>query len=279
MRKNIILFALCAAMLWSLQLAAAVDASEFNTPASITNKQLAPGVAAYQFTYNNIYGGPQIISVVAVNLNDPSVELNIAVCEDKNRQTISQQAKANNALAAINFGYFNMQDPSSPAGAIKYDGVVESTFGWNIGGFFHYYPNNQVAITTSAPDFGQALAVRAAFPMLVVDGQVFDMGSSDHIPGRNPRTAIGITPANIFYMVVVDGRIAGRSTGVTCYELADFMQRLGCSHALNMDGGGSSAMWLKDLGIISYPSDNKKFDHKGERRVYDILFVRERAAK
>ncbi len=47
-----------------------------------------------------------------------------------------------------------------------------------------------------------------------------------------------------------------------------------CDAALNMDGGGSSTMYIKDKGILNYPSDNRKFDHEGERRVYDIFFIR-----
>ena len=43
-------------------------------------------------------------------------------------------------------------------------------------------------------------------------------------------------------------------------------------------GGGSSTMYIKDKGILNYPSDNRKFDHEGERRVYDIFFIRAEGA-
>jgi exopolysaccharide biosynthesis protein len=44
-----------------------------------------------------------------------------------------------------------------------------------------------------------------------------------------------------------------------------------------MDGGGSTTMWVKnqpDNGVVNYPSDNKKWDHYGERKVANVILVR-----
>jgi exopolysaccharide biosynthesis protein len=59
--------------------------------------------------------------------------------------------------------------------------------------------------------------------------------------------------------------------------LADLMVSLRCSDAVNLDGGGSTAMWINGKpynGIVSMPSDNRRFDHEGERAVSDILIVK-----
>ena len=72
-------------------------------------------------------------------------------------------------------------------------------------------------------------------------------------------------------LVVVDGRNE-KSAGVTLHELALIMKSLGCHDALNLDGGGSSTMYWKNRGVMNYPSDNKKFDHAGERQVHNILY-------
>jgi len=56
---------------------------------------------------------------------------------------------------------------------------------------------------------------------------------------RQPRTAIGWN-SNFFYIVEVDGRQRGLSVGMTFPELADYMVKLGCDEALNLDGGGST---------------------------------------
>ena len=58
----------------------------------------------------------------------------------------------------------------------------------------------------------------------------------------NPRTAIGIKNDGTLVFYTVDGRQSGYSRGATLKELADRMLELGCVEALNMDGGGSTAI-------------------------------------
>ena len=64
------------------------------------------------------------------------------------------------------------------------------------------------------------------------------------IGGRNPRTAIGYTKDNKFIMITADGR-EGSSIGLTLTELAQYMKKLGCVNAMNLDGGGSTVMYVK----------------------------------
>lgn len=59
-----------------------------------------------------------------------------------------------------------------------------------------------------------------------------------------PRTAIGYFEPGHYCLVVVDGRAEGYSRGMTMYELAAVFQNLGCRAAYNLDGGGSSYMYL-----------------------------------
>ena len=87
---------------------------------------------------------------------------------------------------------------------------------------------------------------------------------------------MGITDENHLIAVVVDGR-SSQAQGMTTYELATVMQALGCTEAMNLDGGGSSTAWVQGQpynGVVNYPSDNKKFDHYGEREVANaIVFI------
>ena len=81
----------------------------------------------------------------------------------------------------------------------------------------------------------------------------------------HPRTAVGIdADGRKLYILVVDGRSA-TSRGYTMVELADFMTALGAENAINLDGGGSSAMYTRNgtgaMGIVNEPSDG------GERKV------------
>jgi exopolysaccharide biosynthesis protein len=45
-------------------------------------------------------------------------------------------------------------------------------------------------------------------------------------------------------LVTVDGRQPGLSVGMKLAELAEYMSRLGCTHAMNLDGGKSAQLWM-----------------------------------
>lgn len=91
--------------------------------------------------------------------------------------------------------------------------------------------------------------------------------------GRHPRSAIGADKEGNIYLVVIDGRHKGEAAGTTIYETAFVCEMLGMAEAINLDGGGSSALWSEKTGTMNYPSDNKTFDHNGERKVPNIIGV------
>ncbi|MBI2419460.1 MAG: phosphodiester glycosidase family protein [Ignavibacteriales bacterium] len=95
-------------------------------------------------------------------------------------------------------------------------------------------------------------------PCLLKDGQVYitynqevfwDSGVA--LSSRQPRTAIGFTPDNHVILLVADGRQT-ISDGLTLPELAQVMQGLGCTNAMNLDGGGSSQMCVKNT-VLNLP--------------------------
>lgn len=108
-------------------------------------------------------------------------------------------------------------------------------------------------------------------PRLVEGGKTHITGtpekfSSSIVRGRHPRTAVAVTHDGNLLFVVVDGRTK-RNSGMTLPELAEYLIRLGAKEAINMDGGGSSSMFLKNR-IVNHPSDG------GERRISNgIIFV------
>lgn len=72
---------------------------------------------------------------------------------------------------------------------------------------------------------------------------------------NHPRTGIGVTKDSLqVIMCVVDGR-ASHSVGVTTKRLGDIMRSAGAYQAMNMDGGGSSAMYIKQLNVVNRTSD------------------------
>jgi exopolysaccharide biosynthesis protein len=77
-------------------------------------------------------------------------------------------------------------------------------------------------------------------------------------------------------LLTLDGRTA-EASGMTLVQLADLMLLLKCTDAVNLDGGGSTTMFIKGKpynGVVNMPCDNKIFDHAGERAVSDIIIIK-----
>lgn len=87
------------------------------------------------------------------------------------------------------------------------------------------------------------------------------------VASRQPRTLAGVRADGTLLLVTVDGRRPGWSVGMTLPEAARLMRSLGARDALNLDGGGSSAMTIRGE-LVSMPADRV-----GERPVSDGLFV------
>lgn len=96
------------------------------------------------------------------------------------------------------------------------------------------------------PDWENVTHIISGGPYLVKNGQKFvDTAEQklNAIGGRNPRTAIGYTEDNTLILVAVDGR-ENSSIGMTLWELSSLMKELGCVNAMNLDGGGSTVMYV-----------------------------------
>ncbi len=92
-------------------------------------------------------------------------------------------------------------------------------------------------------------------PFLVRNGNLFvDIKDQKllSIGGQNPRTAIGYTKDGDLVLATVDGREA-TSVGMNIYDLAKLMKSIGCDNAMNLDGGGSSIMYVKGK-VVNNPS-------------------------
>ena len=94
--------------------------------------------------------------------------------------------------------------------------------------------------------------------ILVRDSQIQE-GYVTGDKGRDPRTAIGYTSDNIVWILAVDGRHKG-TEGLTYLELASIFKALGCEAAVNLDGGGSTQMMVRNpetekIEMLNWPSD------------------------
>lgn len=84
---------------------------------------------------------------------------------------------------------------------------------------------------------------------------------------RHPRTAIAKSKEGKLLLITVDGRQPGVSVGMTLPELAEYLLSIGATDAMNLDGGGSTTMFL-DGRVVNKPSDKE-----GERKVGDAIIV------
>jgi hypothetical protein len=89
---------------------------------------------------------------------------------------------------------------------------------------------------------------------------------SDVRLGAGPRTAFGVDAQGRYIILVADGRKPFYSTGLTLTELAATMQKLGAVNAMNLDGGGSTALAVRGK-LVNRPSDGV------ERGVANALMV------
>ncbi|TQL86167.1 uncharacterized protein DUF2233 [Microbacterium saperdae] len=191
-------------------------------------------------------------------------------------ETTSAIAAANDAVFAINGDYYGFRD----TGIVIRNGVAYRDAGAREG--LAFYQDGHVELydetaTTAASlvadgvwntlSFGPALVEDS----IVVDGieeiEVDTNFGNHSIQGEQPRTAVGVIDENHLVFVVVDGRSAGYSRGVTMTELADIMISLGAETAYNLDGGGSSTMYF-DGELVNSPLGKDQ-----ERATSDILYI------
>lgn len=111
----------------------------------------------------------------------------------------------------------------------------------------------------------------AGVPQLIKNGRIEitweqEKTSKTFVETRHPRTAVAKLKDGKFLMITVDGRTES-SGGIGLQDLAEYLLSLGATDAMNLDGGGSTTMYLNGK-IVNHPSDKE-----GERKVSDALIV------
>ncbi|MCD8373541.1 MAG: S-layer homology domain-containing protein [Oscillospiraceae bacterium] len=137
-----------------------------------------------------------------------------------------------------------------------------------------------VTLTTTCTDerLAEAESVCGCGDLLLSDGELTESsGWNSSIASANPRTALGIRADGSTVLYVVDGR-SSLSSGASLTQLAEDLKSMGCEYAVNLDGGGSSALSLRLPGssantVINVPSDGSE-----RKCACYILFVTDEAA-
>ena len=111
----------------------------------------------------------------------------------------------------------------------------------------------------------------AAGPALISEGRIRitvaeEVFFGSRIPDVHPRSAVGVTREGDLILLVVDGRQSA-SRGADLNDLAQILLELGSVEAMNLDGGGSSAMVVDGVRL------NRPSGRDSERKVASVLAV------
>ncbi|MDP1826735.1 MAG: phosphodiester glycosidase family protein [Archangium sp.] len=201
------------------------------------------------------------IHALEIRLDQPGVRLRSTATGER-RRTPSSFARLVGAQLAVNADFFSYTDYSTSglaagngtAWAGTADSTATSSFAFGTNRY-------ELAAKSSVVTFNSSWmqGVVSGKPDLVRAGTIT---SSQHgtsfCTTRHPRTALGMSQDNkTLYLVVVDGRSTA-SVGMSCAELATLLKGLGAYNAANLDGGGSSAMYVAGQGVVNRPSDGSE---------------------
>lgn len=243
-------------------------------------KEIAQGLT-WKTAQAELFDTAQNINVLEIDLRKR--ELTLVYDPARNRPTSVMAAEAK-ALAAVNAGFFDVKEGGSVT-YLKMDGeILGDTLKWrrnqNLNGALIIRTNGSVAVELAGSNSTYTTDkkiddVLVTGSLLIDEGKRLELPDNSFVKNRHPRTCLGIVNKHKIMLVTVDGR-ASQAAGMSLPELQEFLELLGCHEAINLDGGGSTTMWVssEEFQVVNMPSDNQKFDHKGERNVSSILAVR-----
>lgn len=240
-------------------------------------REIAPGVNYYHYHFDDIEGQPLSLYYVVIDWDKANVKLNLAQC-GKKLKTVMEMVKDKKPLAAVNGAYFRYKGPVTYY-PLKIEGKV-------------FLPNDKYdtasALVFNDGDFPQIVPQKEydAYENAIMGYHIWKNGKyalggeqqSSALAGDTPLTGIGLNPEKrLLVFMVCDGRFKDESPGLNFYGEGYFLIAAGCTDVISIDGGGSCTMLIKDkkkgLELKNRPSDNRKFDHKGARKVHNCIYL------
>jgi len=233
-----------------------------------------------------------------VTLANPVGRMQLALppngCGTREKTTVTAKSHRPFCKLAINAGYFNVTDGACIGNVVSHGQIVQTVplaqgnvnFGVKEGKFYVGYLKPEEM-------YGFDMLVSGVV-WLVRDGKnnvdrgwkeaniTVQTSGSKYATNLASRTAVGHDAQGRLIIVQVDGSIAvgDNKRGMDMNELANLLIQHGAVQAINLDGGGSSAMAHNGV-LINYPSDNQPPScHKSglfqcERPVSTVLCIHE----
>ena len=242
-----------------------------STADSYKDENISVTVTEYRENDTTIY-------VADVQLSSPEY-LQTALAQGVYGRNVKEEtstiAENNNAILAVNGDYYGAREAGyvikngellRNTSAGREDLVIYDDGSWKI------VSEDEVSAEELLAD--GAVQTMSFGPGLIENGEI-SVGVNEEVKqsmSSNPRTAIGIIDDCHYVFVVSDGR-TDESEGLSLYQLAEFMQGLGCTTAYNLDGGGSSTMYFNGE-VINNPTGGRAGHGEGsERSVSDIIYI------
>jgi len=256
-------------------------------------ERIAEGVLLYRLDDQSLLDPPGPVAVQALRVDPHHARLQVALADDRSpaRETVLSIAKRRGAIAAVNAGFFALEN-GAPTAMLKSGGRLiggtsraRGAVGIADGGSTRLLFDRVTVNRTGAPSvyqtrLGSRPADWAAAPdavsgagLLLREGREIDDWKDEQMSAsfevtRHPRTMIGAGRDGEIWLVTVDGRQPWLSLGMNFAELKRLARRLGLQSALNLDGGGSTTMVVQREWIVNHPSDPA-----GPRAVSDAIVV------
>ena len=244
-------------------------------------EELRPGVK-WVSTITQWQGEPRSINVVTVPKSEVA---NLHFTYPSGMVKTSVQCKEVDALVGINAQYFDNSSGGTGLARdfLKIDGVVStqgtdkrnSTFA---GGAFVITDGVADIKTVNGNEGARTLAdqnVMVCGPLLIDNGEYASLNlNSTHNTETHPRTAVAVTENGSVLLVTIDGRFPGQAVGMPTPLMQEFFTILGAKSALNLDGGGSTTMYIKGKGFVNHGSDGSNWTNPTERKVNSIIYLK-----
>lgn len=252
-------------------------------------EKINPGVILKTFWFQNIlFNSNQFVSILEIKQRK-KLEFDLGY-DPKKLIPTSDFGKQANAIAALNGTFFDIANGGS-VDYIKSDGVVinENRLGKNGKRAGHQSSaivlkkgGINIAKWDGTADWEKSLEgedIMVSGPLLILDQTDEKLDPANVFnKTRHPRTAVAITKNKRILLITVDGRNAN-SAGMSLFELTKLLRWLNADDAVNLDGGGSTTLWINNYlenGVVNYPTDNKKWDHEGQRKVANVLLLKKK---
>ena len=246
-----------------------------------TKTVVREGVTYIEQTYKDENNKPYRAYILKV---DPSkASLYMGSTDDgyelapEGRQTVAghmKSAVANglDVIAGTNGGFFHISSDYSPIGlTIKEGEVISNSEGDRAYVGFTKDGRMVIGASSIGVDTSELQTAIGGRNMIVHNSLPYELEKNDEFgTTSHPRTLAGVMADGTMVLAVIDGRQSNYSNGAPLAAAARFMISLGCVDAVNLDGGGSSTMVIRDgnsYNVKNSPSDG------ASRKVYNSLLV------